>query len=103
MGTHPIFESDFDCLTEWLKLRFIIPYYANGIICDYFDHRIRGLKKQLTKNSIEPILLKIKDQNQLRILKNGEIIFSCLQTDLDFGGDGELDKNVSDAIQKVLA
>merc|ERR1712131_561127 len=19
MGTHPIFESDFDCLTEWLK------------------------------------------------------------------------------------
>merc|ERR1712133_261354 len=22
MGTHPIFESDFDCLTEWEKLRF---------------------------------------------------------------------------------
>merc|ERR1711917_144159 len=21
MGTHPIFESDFDCLTEWLKAR----------------------------------------------------------------------------------
>ena len=42
-------------------------------------------------------------KNQLRILKNGEIIFSCVQTDLDFGGDGELDKNVSDAIQKVLA
>merc|ERR1712137_1117336 len=21
MGTHPIFESDFDCLTEWLKSR----------------------------------------------------------------------------------
>jgi len=19
MGTHPIFESDFDCLTEWMK------------------------------------------------------------------------------------
>jgi len=19
MGTHPIFESDFDCLTEWLE------------------------------------------------------------------------------------
>merc|ERR1711914_42626 len=22
MGTHPIFESDFDCLAEWEKLRF---------------------------------------------------------------------------------
>merc|ERR1712131_356787 len=21
MGTHPIFESDFDCLTEWMVLR----------------------------------------------------------------------------------
>merc|ERR1712176_1554299 len=20
MGTHPIFESDFDCLTEWLRI-----------------------------------------------------------------------------------
>merc|ERR1711937_5108 len=26
MGTHPIFESDFDCLTEWVKLRFT--YYT---------------------------------------------------------------------------
>jgi len=24
MGTHPIFESDFDCLTEWIFL-FPIP------------------------------------------------------------------------------
>jgi len=46
--------------------------------------------------------LKIKEQNQLRILKNGEIIFTCRQTDLDFGGDGELDKTVSGAIRKVL-
>jgi len=22
MGTHPIFESDFDCLTEWDKDKF---------------------------------------------------------------------------------
>jgi len=21
MGTHPIFESDFDCLTEWEEIR----------------------------------------------------------------------------------
>ena len=48
-------------------------------------------------------MLKTTKKNQLRILKNGEIIFSCHQTDLDFGGDGELDEKVSDAIQKVLA
>merc|ERR1711946_118743 len=29
MGTHPIFESDFDCLTEWEKLRFTY-YIAAG-------------------------------------------------------------------------
>jgi len=23
MGTHPIFESDFDCLTEWIEIVFI--------------------------------------------------------------------------------
>jgi len=22
MGTHPIFESDFDCLTEWEEIRW---------------------------------------------------------------------------------
>jgi len=21
MGTHPIFESDFDCLTDWFEIR----------------------------------------------------------------------------------
>merc|ERR1712227_30995 len=28
MGTHPIFESDFDCLTEWLGKRTLIPLKA---------------------------------------------------------------------------
>merc|ERR1711937_423029 len=23
MGTHPIFESDFDCLTEWIDIRIL--------------------------------------------------------------------------------
>merc|ERR1712004_802900 len=25
MGTHPIFESDFDCLTEWAGMVILIP------------------------------------------------------------------------------
>jgi len=27
MGTHPIFESDFDCLTEGLKFSFEVKKY----------------------------------------------------------------------------
>jgi len=30
MGTHPIFESDFDCLTEWIEIgRFIVIVVIN--------------------------------------------------------------------------
>merc|ERR1712130_355907 len=34
MGTHPIFESDFDCLTEiHVSSRFILNHGSEGFIC----------------------------------------------------------------------
>jgi len=34
MGTHPIFESDFDCLTDRIRSNVHIEYKANSVaIC----------------------------------------------------------------------
>merc|ERR1711990_40947 len=46
MGTHPIFESDFDCLTE-MKL-FVLTYFATGAL-----GRAKDIKQEMMKNRLK--------------------------------------------------
>merc|ERR1711990_33908 len=46
MGTHPIFESDFDCLTE-MKL-FVFTYFATGAL-----GRAKDIKQEMMKNRLK--------------------------------------------------
>jgi len=44
MGTHPIFESDFDCLTDWVKTTA----NATVIVARLVGDGARGTRKQTT-------------------------------------------------------
>merc|ERR1711868_89139 len=35
MGTHPIFESDFDCLTEWKESSIICELIMQNLLSDF--------------------------------------------------------------------
>merc|ERR1712131_333974 len=52
MGTHPIFESDFDCLTEWVAVEADL------------DHAKRSLEKNR-----EEVDLEVESVNEVEIVK----------------------------------
>merc|ERR1712137_1386506 len=52
MGTHPIFESDFDCLTEWVAVEADL------------DHAKRSLEKNR-----EEVDLEVESANEVEIVK----------------------------------
>jgi len=47
MGTHPIFESDFDCLTEWANT---VTQYLSVILDDEYEVTIFEIR---LKNLVE--------------------------------------------------
>merc|ERR1711962_783799 len=52
MGTHPIFESDFDCLTEWVAVEVDL------------DH----VKRNLERNQ-EEVVQEVASVNEVEIVK----------------------------------
>merc|ERR1711935_225673 len=51
MGTHPIFESDFDCLTDWtrLKLFIMVKFMKPGKVCIVLAGKYAGKKAIIVK------------------------------------------------------
>merc|ERR1712142_1197681 len=58
MGTHPIFESDFDCLTEWLQK----------------VKKERGIKhlKTSAEKKLDKRLIVVLENANLELVKNGK-------------------------------
>ena len=76
------------------------PYEACGVV-EYRTSRLQGLETQLTRKGHQVVRKEIKDWNVVRLIVNGEIVFNCKIQDLDYGGDGELDKLCLDAVSCV--
>merc|ERR1712066_851595 len=74
MGTHPIFESDFDCLTDLINMRRIFgagkekapPPNLQDCVAN-LDSRGDSVEKKVAKLDAE--LLKYK--NQMQTMRNG--------------------------------
>jgi|ERR1711971_503503 len=52
MGTHPIFESDFDCLTERINMALPQVEIGGGLTCDGFTPKSRTLSPATTGGAI---------------------------------------------------
>jgi len=76
------------------------PYEACGVV-EYRDSRLQGLETQLTRKGHTVMRKVTKDWDILRLIVNGELVFTCKIKDLDYGGDGELDHLCINAIEAV--
>merc|ERR1712050_454252 len=63
MGTHPIFESDFDCLTEWRSTRKCLKVARQRTKNDF------GIRKTKNGIGIKLIFRTLKIQKKKRDLK----------------------------------
>ena len=56
----------------------------------------------MDKAGIESKIVKINRKNALLLIKNGDRVFETEVTNLDYGGDGELDQCVKNALIAVM-
>merc|ERR1712126_375629 len=76
MGTHPIFESDFDCLTDWVERMAQKLSFAENFA-------LSGCAAVISKTAAAPIeRIKLLIQNQDEMIKQGKL-------DVPYKGIGE--------------
>ncbi|XP_043837483.1 UPF0728 protein C10orf53 homolog [Dromiciops gliroides] len=78
------------------------PYRSLNLTVEHRTFRLQGLLAVLHKAGHRVVLQKIEDWNALELIVNGEVVFKCKISDLDFGGDGKLDPLCEKASIAVL-
>uniref|UniRef100_A0A8C1BC68 Chromosome 10 open reading frame 53 n=1 Tax=Cyprinus carpio carpio TaxID=630221 RepID=A0A8C1BC68_CYPCA len=110
-----IHESSFDnsLALGWITYRFINmptnsvvtvkygPYESCGIV-EHRTFRLDGLQAVLKDDGHQCVLEKTDDWNIVEIIVNGECVYTCNITDLEFGGDGRLDPRCQEAIDALI-
>ncbi|XP_059422122.1 UPF0728 protein C10orf53 homolog [Carassius carassius] len=76
------------------------PYKSCGIV-EHRTFRLEGLQAVLKDNGHQCVLEKTDDWNIVELIVNGECVYTCNITDLEFGGDGRLDPRCQEAIDAV--
>lgn len=76
------------------------PYEACGTV-EYRTSRLQGLENQLSLKGHTVQEKRIKDWNAVRLIVNGETVFTCNINNMDYGGDGALDPICLNAVQAV--
>ncbi|XP_077999287.1 UPF0728 protein C10orf53 homolog [Glandiceps talaboti] len=76
------------------------PYGSCGMV-EHRTSRLEGLEAFLSADGHKVVLSEIADWNVVELIVNGELIYSCDQRDLDYGGDGQLDKLCHEALEAV--
>ncbi|XP_036591831.1 UPF0728 protein C10orf53 homolog [Trichosurus vulpecula] len=67
------------------------PYRPLNLTVEHRTFRLQGLLDVLQRAGHRVILQKTEDWDALELIVNGEVVFQCKISDLDFGGDGKLD------------
>ncbi|XP_051837839.1 UPF0728 protein C10orf53 homolog [Antechinus flavipes] len=67
------------------------PYRALNLTVEHRTFRLQGLLSVLHNSGHHVILQRIQDWDALELIVNGEVVFQCKISELDFGGDGKLD------------
>merc|ERR1711946_87780 len=68
MGTHPIFESDFDCLTDvcfvlnQLKMRYVAAYLLAQLGVDADEEKMNKVISELSGKAIADVLAEGKEK-----------------------------------------
>ncbi|XP_074089239.1 UPF0728 protein C10orf53 homolog [Macrotis lagotis] len=78
------------------------PYRSLNLTLEHRTHRLQGLLAVLHKAGHSVTLQKIEDWDTLELIVNGELVFQCKISDLDFKGDGGLDPLCEEAKEAVL-
>ncbi|XP_056616419.1 UPF0728 protein C10orf53 homolog [Triplophysa dalaica] len=76
------------------------PYKSCGIV-EHRTCRLDGLQAALKADGHQCVLEKIDDWTTVKLIVNGECVYTCILTDLEFGGDGRLDPLCHKAIDAV--
>ncbi|TRY56785.1 hypothetical protein DNTS_035604 [Danionella cerebrum] len=76
------------------------PYESCGTV-EHRTFRLEGLKAVLTDGGHLCVLEQMGDWNAVELIANGECVYTCKVTDLEFGGDGRLDPRCQEAFLAV--
>ncbi|XP_072483531.1 UPF0728 protein C10orf53 homolog [Notamacropus eugenii] len=78
------------------------PYRSLNLTVEHRTFRLQGMLNVLQRAGHRVILQKIKDWDALELIVNGEVVFQCKISSLEFGGDGKLDPLCEQAKLAVL-
>ncbi|XP_016132320.1 UPF0728 protein C10orf53 homolog [Sinocyclocheilus grahami] len=76
------------------------PYESCGIV-EHRTFRLDGLQAVLKDDGHQCVLQKTDDWNIVELIVNGECVYTCNITGLEFGGDGRLDPRCQEALDAV--
>jgi len=76
------------------------PYRACGIV-EHRTSRLEGLQALLASDGHTVELMPISDWNVVELIVNGETVYRCGITEMDYGSDGQLDKLCYEALDAV--
>ncbi|XP_069466914.1 UPF0728 protein C10orf53 homolog [Ambystoma mexicanum] len=78
------------------------PYKSSDEVVEHRRFRLQGLKAVLLADGHQLVFEETPDWNLVELIVKGENVFQCSITDLDFGGDGQLDPLCQEARAAVL-
>lgn len=76
------------------------PYRTCGTV-EHRTHRLEGLQVLLKENGHTVELEPCDDWHDVVLIVNGETVYKCDITKLEFGGDGKLDHLCHEALEAV--
>merc|ERR1711937_358547 len=102
MGTHPIFESDFDCLTEFLMADTVVEVPINPAAGDVPSVKPAGDVPPVKPAADYPVIEEISDDPKVEEISEDPQIEEIDENAEDGAGDAQTEGKQSRAQKKVM-